>query len=67
MYVFTAAFRAFDLAPFVFRETQDQFEWLLAIFTVELIAGHEDLLTTPEGMELSSTMYAPGALMSRHR
>jgi hypothetical protein len=67
MHVFTAAFRALDLALFVFRETQDQFEWLLAIFTIELIAGHEGLLTTPEGMELSSTMYAPGVLMSRHR
>jgi hypothetical protein len=63
--MFTTAFRALDLALLVFREAQDDFEWLFAIFTVELIAGHEDLLTTPEGMELSSTMYAPGAPVSR--
>jgi hypothetical protein len=40
MDVFAATLRAFDLALFVFRKAQDNFERLLAIFAVKLIAGH---------------------------
>jgi hypothetical protein len=65
MHMFTAAFRALDLALFVFRKAEDDFEGLLAIFAVELIAGHDDLQTTAERTELSGTVYAPGTLMSR--
>ena len=43
MDVFAATLRAFDLALFVFRKAQDNFERLLAIFAVKLIAGHDDL------------------------
>lgn len=50
--VFAAALRTLNLALFVFRKAQDNFEWLLAIFAVKLIAGHDDLRRTPDGMEL---------------
>jgi hypothetical protein len=52
MDVFAATLRAFDLALFVFRKAQDNFERLFAIFAVKLIAGHGDLRRTPEGMGL---------------
>jgi hypothetical protein len=45
--VFAATLRAFDLTLFVFVERKDDFKWLLAIFTVELIARHMDLRRTP--------------------
>ena len=50
MDVFAATLRAFDLALFVFRKAQDNFERLLAIFAVKLIARHDDLRRTPDGM-----------------
>jgi|SRR5215469_3038548 len=46
MGVRTAALRALNLALFVFRQCQDGFKRLLAIFTVKLIAGHSDLRGT---------------------
>ena len=42
MYVFTAAFRARDLALFVFCKSEDDLEGLLAIFAEELVARHGD-------------------------
>ena len=53
MDVFAATLRAFDLALFVFRKAQDNFERLLAIFAVKLIARHDDLRRTPDGMALN--------------
>jgi hypothetical protein len=50
--VFAATLRTLDFALFVFRKAQDDFKRLLAIFAVKLIAGHNDLRRTPEGMEL---------------
>lgn len=49
--VFAATLRTLDLAFFVFRKAQDDFERLLAIFAVELVSGHDDLRKTP-GMHL---------------
>jgi hypothetical protein len=40
MNMFTAALWAFDLVLFVFGKAEDQFKWLLAVFAIELIAGH---------------------------
>lgn len=42
MYVFTAAFRARDLALFVFCKSEDDLEGLLATFAEELVARHGD-------------------------
>jgi hypothetical protein len=42
MHVFTAALRAGDLALFVFRKGEDDFEWLLAVFAEKLVARHGD-------------------------
>jgi hypothetical protein len=44
MYLVTATLRTFDVAFFVFCKWQDNFKWLLAVFAVELIARHMDLL-----------------------
>jgi hypothetical protein len=41
--VFAATLRTLELAFFVFVERKDDFKWLFAIFTVELIARHVDL------------------------
>jgi hypothetical protein len=51
MHLFTATFRTFDVAFFVFRKCKDDFKWLLAIFTVELIARHTDLRKIPEQLD----------------
>jgi hypothetical protein len=50
--VFLAAVRAFDFALLVFGKAQNDFERLLAIITIKLIAGHGDLRGMPEGMGL---------------
>ena len=57
MNVLAATLRAFDLALFVFRKAQDNFERLLAIFAVKLIVGHDDLRRTtgPDGSKQAST------------
>jgi hypothetical protein len=52
MYVFAATFWTFDVAFFVFRKSKDYFIWLLAIFAVELIAGHGDLRRNARVAEL---------------
>jgi len=43
MHVFTAAFRARDLALFVFRKREDDLEGLLAVFAEEFVSRHGDL------------------------
>jgi hypothetical protein len=42
MDVFTAAFRARNLALVIFRKGDDGFEWLLAVFAEKLVARHGD-------------------------
>ena len=42
MHVFTAAFRTLDLVLFVFRKSEDDFEWLLAIFAEKFVSRHDD-------------------------
>jgi hypothetical protein len=42
MHVFTAAFRTRDLVPFVFRKSEDDFEWLVAIFAEKFVSRHDD-------------------------
>lgn len=59
MDVFAATLRTLDLAFFVFRKAQDDFERLLAIFAVELVAGHDDLRKTP-GDESLTNHVRPG-------
>ena len=49
MNVFATAFGALDLALFVFSKAEDEFEWLLAIFAIEFVAGHDDLRGTARG------------------
>jgi hypothetical protein len=44
MHMLFAAFRALDLALFVFRKGKNHFEGFLAIFTIEFVARHGDLL-----------------------
>jgi hypothetical protein len=53
-----ATFRTLDFAFFVLRKCKDDFKWLLAILTVELIAGHRDLRKAPEQLGFYSTVYA---------
>ena len=65
MHLFAATFRAFDVAFFVFRKGKDDFKWFLAIFAVELIAGHRDLRKAPEQLDFYSTVYARETLVSR--
>jgi len=43
MHVFTTAFRARDLALFVFRKREDDLEGFLAVFAEEFLARHGDL------------------------
>ena len=52
MDVLAATFWTLDFAAFVFRKAQDDFKWLLTIFTVKFIAGHDDLRRTPDGKDL---------------
>jgi hypothetical protein len=40
MHVFTAAFRALDLALFVFRKGEDRFERFLTIFAEKFVTRH---------------------------
>jgi hypothetical protein len=63
--VFAATLGTLDAPLFIFRKAKDQFKGLLAIFAVELVARHGDLRKTPEDMNLSSTVYARGAVVSR--
>jgi hypothetical protein len=65
MHLFTATFRTFDVAFFVFRKCQDDFKWLLAIFAVELIARHMDLRKTSEELDVYPTVYARETPVSR--
>jgi hypothetical protein len=58
--VFTTTLRALDLALFVFRKAQDDFEWLLAIFAIKLIAGHDDLRRTPRREGALTNHLPPG-------
>jgi hypothetical protein len=51
MHLFTATFRTFDVALFVLRKCKDDFKWLLAIFTVELIARHRNLPKMPASLD----------------
>jgi hypothetical protein len=47
--VFATAIRALDFAFFVFRQSQDDFKRLLAIFAVKFVARHGHLRNAPEG------------------
>ena len=38
MHVFTIAFRTLDLILFVFRKSEDDFEWLVAIFAEKSVS-----------------------------
>ena len=49
MDVLASAVRTLDLALFVFRKSQDDFEGPPAIFAVKLIAGHDDLRRRAKG------------------
>ena len=40
--MFTAAFRTLHLILFVFRKSEDGFEWLLAIFAEKFVNRHDD-------------------------
>jgi len=40
MHMFTAAFRTLDLVLFVFRQGEDGFKWLFAIFAEEFVTRH---------------------------
>jgi hypothetical protein len=40
--MFTAAFRTLDLALFVFRKVEDDFEWFLAIFAEKFVGRHDN-------------------------
>ena len=63
--VFAATLRTLDLTLFVFVEREDDFKWLLAIFTVELIARHMDLRRRPGRLGFYTPLYARATLVSR--
>jgi hypothetical protein len=63
--VYAATLRTLDLTLFVFVEREDDFKWLLAIFTVELIARHMDLRRTPGRVGFYTPLYARATLVSR--
>ena len=44
MNMFPTAFRALGVALFVFREGEDQFKRLLAIFAIEFVVRHGETL-----------------------
>jgi hypothetical protein len=48
MHVFTAAFRTLDLVLFVFRKSENDFEWLVAIFAEKFVSRHDDPHRTPQ-------------------
>ena len=50
--VFTGAFRALNLAFFIFREGENHLERFLTIFAVEFVSGHGHLLRTKPAPEL---------------
>jgi hypothetical protein len=56
--MFAATLRTFDIALFVFRKRKDAFKRLVAIFAVELIAGHRHLRKTPEQPDCYFMVYA---------
>ena len=58
VYMFAATLRTFDLVLFVFRKAKDAFKWLVAIFAVELIAGHRHLRKTREQPDVYFMVYA---------
>jgi hypothetical protein len=58
VYMFAATLRTFDIALFVFRKRKDAFKRLVAIFAVELIAGHRHLRKTPEQPDFCFMVYA---------
>lgn len=60
-----ATLGALDVPLFIFRKAEDHFKRLFAILAVELITRHGNLRKTPEDMNLYSTVYARGAVVSR--
>lgn len=60
MDVFSATLWALDFALFVFCKGKDDFERLLAIFAVKLIAGHDDLRRTSREDGVSNQPCTPG-------
>ena len=48
MHMFTAAFRTLDLVLFVFRKSEDDFEWLVAIFAEKFVSRHDAPNRTPQ-------------------
>ena len=48
MHVCTTAFRTLDLVLFIFRKSEDDFKWLLAIFAEKFVSRHGDPHRTPQ-------------------
>jgi hypothetical protein len=65
VHMFTAAFRALDLALFIFRKGKNHFEGFLASFTIEFVARHGDLLRKEGAIGLYLGLYAQVKAVSR--
>ena len=61
MHVCTAAFRTLDLVLFIFRKSEDDFEWLLAIFAEKFVSRHDD----PQSNSANSFYSAGGFVWRR--